>query len=99
MIRLFLLGLKREEDPCVHDAISRGVCTKEAFPRRSGNCQCDDSIYCPMCCVQQKVFRCFTCGKDKIKLYCEVCWQRDHQGHKGEEFFCPVKCATARKLL
>ena len=97
-IKQFLLSLKREEDPRVCDAVARGVCTKEAFPKCSKECQCDENgYYCPKCCVQQKVFRCLTCDKDKIMLYCEVCWKRDHQGHKGEEFFCPVRCATGYK--
>ena len=96
-IKKFLLSLKREEDPRVCDAVARGVCTKEAFPKCSKECKCDEGYYCPKCCVQQKVFRCLTCDKSKIRLYCEVCWKRDHQGHKGEEFFCPVRCATGCK--
>ena len=96
-IKQFLLSLKREEDPRVCDAVARGVCTKEAFPKCSEGCDYDDGFYCPKCCVQQKAFRCLTCDKDKIKLYCEACWKRDHQGHKGEEFFYPVRCATGHK--
>ena len=96
-IKQFLLSLKREEDPRVRSAVARDVCTKEAFPKCSEECQCDDNIYCPKCCIQQKAFRCLTCDKDKIRLYCEVCWKRDHQGHKGEEFFCPARCATGHK--
>ena len=96
-IKQSLLSLKREEDPRVHDAVARGMCTKEAFPKCSKECQCDENVYCPKCCVQQKVFRCLTCDKDKSRLYCEVCWKRDHQGHKGEEFFCPVRCAAKQR--
>ena len=96
-IKQFLLSLKREEDTRVHDAVARGVCTKEAFPKCREKCECDEGIYCPKCCVQQKAFRCLTCDKDKVWLYCEVCWKRDHQGHKGEEFFYPVRCATGHK--
>ena len=96
-IKQILLSLKREEDPRVCDAIARGVCTKEAFPKCSEDCQCDENVYCSKCCVQQKAFRCLTCNKDKIWLYCEVCWKRDHKGHKGEEFFCPVRCASGNK--
>ena len=96
-IKQFLLGLKREEDSRVCDAVARGVCTKKAFPKCSEDCECDKNIYCPKCCVQQKGFRCLTCDKSKIRLYCEVCWKRDHQGHEGEEFFYPVRCATDHK--
>ena len=96
-IKQFLLSLKREEDPRVLDAVARGVCTKEAFPKCSEECGSDENYYCPKCCVQQKVFRCFTCDKNGNWLYCEVCWKRDHQGHKGEEFFYPVRCATGHK--
>ena len=90
----FLLSLTREEDPRVKDAVSRGVCTKEMFPKCSDECKCDDNVYCPKCCVQQKAFRCLTCDKDEIKLYCETCIKRDHQGHECEEFFYPVRCWT-----
>ena len=55
------------------------------------------AVTVPKCCVQLKVFRCLTCDKDKVRLYCEVCWKRDHQGHKGEELFCLVRCATGHK--
>ena len=96
-VKQFLLSLKREEDPRVCDAFARGVCTKEAFSKCSEDCKCDENIYCPKCCVQQKAFRCLTCDKDGDWLYCEVCWKRDHQGHKGDEFFCPVRCATGHK--
>ena len=98
-IKQFLLSLKREEDPRVRDAVARGVCTKEAFPKCSEKCRCDENVYCSKCCVQQKVFRCLTCDKDKIKLYCEVCWKRDHNGHNGEEFFYPVRCGTKHKSM
>ena len=91
------LSLKREEDPRVREAVARGVCTKEAFPKCSESCECDEGYYCPKCCVQQKAFRCLTCDKDKARFYCEVCWKRGHQGHKGEELFYPVRCATNHK--
>ena len=97
IIKHTLLSLKREEDPRVHDAVARGVCIKEAFPKCGWWCKCDDGYYCPKCCVQQKAFRCLTCDKNEIRLYCEVCWKRDHQGHKGEELFYPVRCATVHK--
>ena len=89
-----LLSLMRNDDPRVKDAVTRGVCTKKAFPKCGNECGCDEGIYCPKCCVQQKVFRCLTCDKDKVKLYCETCWKRDHQGHECEEFFYPVRCRT-----
>ena len=94
----FLLSLTREEDPKVNDAVARGVCTKDAFPKCSDDCGSDKGYYCPKCCVQQKVFRCRTCDKEEFKLYCEVCWKKDHQGHEGEEFFCPARCATKNEL-
>ena len=96
-IKQSLLSIKREEDPRVCDAVARGACTKEAFPKCSEDCGPDENFYCPKCCVQQKVFRCLTCDKDGDWVYCEVCWKRDHQGHEGEEFFCPVRCATGHK--
>ena len=97
VLRQALNSILRKEDPRVRDAVSRGVCTKEAFPECNEDCRCDENVYCPNCCVQQKAFRCLTCDKDETRLYCETCWKRDHQGHKGEEFFCPVICATGNK--
>ena len=94
IINQFFLGLIREEDPRVQDAVSRGVCTKDVFPKCSDECGCDENYYCSKCCVQQKAFRCYTCDKEKTKLYCETCWKRDHQGHECEEFFYPVRCGT-----
>ena len=90
-------GLKREEDPRVCDAVGRGVCTRELFPKCSKECMCDKRYY-PTCWVQQKVFRCWTCDKGKIKFYCETCWKRDHQGHQCEEFFYPVRCGKEWNL-
>ena len=92
VIRQFLLGLKREEDPRVCSSVERSVCTKEGFPKCSEGCRCDKNVYCPKCFVQQKTFRCFTCEIGQIKMCCEVCWKRDHQGHHGKEFFFPVGC-------
>ena len=94
VIHQFYKGLMREEDPRVCDAVQRGVCTKEAFPKCSPDCKCDKNNYCEECCIQQKAFRCFTCDKDDIRLYCETCWKKNHQGHECEEFFYPVRCAT-----
>lgn len=90
-----LLSLMREEDPRVKDAVSRNVCTNEVIPKcgDGDDCDLDGDDYCPKCCVQQKAFRCFTCDKE-VKYYCETCWRRNHQGHKGEEFFYPVRCST-----
>ena len=53
----------------------------------------------PSVVCNKKQFRCFTCDKDKneVRFYCEVCWKRDHKGHKEEEFFCPMRCATGKK--
>ena len=96
-IKHSLLSLKREEDSRVRDAVARGVCTKEAFPKCSEKCRCDKGYYCSKCCAQQKTFRCLTCDKNKTRFYCEVCWKRDHKGHNGEEFFYPVRCATGHK--
>ena len=94
-IKHSLQSIKREEDPRVCGAVSRGVCTKEVFPKCIEDCGSDEGCYyCPKCCVQQKAFRCLTCDKGGDWLYCEVCWKRDHQGHKGEEFFCPAICAS-----
>lgn len=87
----------KEEDPRVREAIEKGTCTKDAFPKCEYECGCDENIYCPDCCIQQKAFRCYTCDKVEIKLYCETCWKRDHQGHDCEEFFYPVRCATVHK--
>lgn len=90
----FFLGLSRKEDSKVRDAVSRGVCTKDAFPKCEDECGCDEGCYCTSCCVQQKAFKCNTCDKGKIVLYCEVCWKKHHKGHDCEEFFCPMRCAT-----
>ena len=87
-----LLSLTRKEDPRVRDAAVRGVCTKEAFPKCEDDCECDKGLYCSKCCVQQKVFRCLTCDKVKIKFYCETCWRKDHKGHECEEFFFSARC-------
>lgn len=86
------LGLIREEDPKVKEAVSKGVCTKDMFPKCGILCGCDEGFYCPNCWVQQKVFRCYTCDKDKNKFYCESCWKRDHKEHDCAEFFFPVRC-------
>ena len=99
-IKHILLELLREEDPRVKDAVARGVCTKKVFQKwtyiRSGDCEYG---LCAEICVQQKVFRYRTCDKDKeeVKLYCEVCWKKDHQGHECEEFFYSAKCGTKTK--
>ena len=93
----FFLSITREEDPRVTDAVARGVCTKEVFPKCSDDCGSDINVYCPECCVQQKVFRCHTCDKGEVKIYCEACWKKNHQGHECEEFFCPARCATKTK--
>lgn len=93
-IEQFFLGLTRKEDKRVRDAVERGYCTKIAFPKCSYDCMCDENAYCSRCCVQQKVFRCFTCDKDELKFYCETCWNKDHQDHECEEFFYPARCST-----
>lgn len=90
------LSFTRKEELRVKDAVARGVCTGDVFPK-CVDCKLDENGYCPRCCVQQKTFRCFTCDKEKIKVYCETCWKRDHQGHKGEEFFYPTRCATKQQ--
>ena len=66
------LGLTREEDPRVHDAVASGVGTRKLFPKCSKERVCDKR-YCSRCWVQQKVFRFWTCDKRKIKFYCETC--------------------------
>lgn len=92
----FYFELTKVEDKKVKDAVSKGICTKELYPKCRDRCACDKGVHCPDCCVQQKAFKCLTCDKDKkcLKLYCETCWKRDHQGHECEEFFCPVRCAS-----
>ena len=78
-IKQFFHSLKREEDLRVCEAIALGSCTKSLQDY-----------------AQQKGFKCLTCdkGKDKIKVYCEVCWKRNHWGHNVEEFFYPIICDT-----
>lgn len=93
-IKEFLFGITRENDPRVVSDVSRNLCTKESFKKCSDDCRCDENVYCPKCCIQQKAFVCHTCDQGEIKFYCETCWKRDHQGHECEEFFCPVRCAT-----
>lgn len=94
IITQFYLGLKRTNDPYASSAISMGFCTKEKYEKCSAFCRCDDGVYCPNCYVQQKGYRCITCDKGEPKLYCKACWEKDHKGHKGEEFFCPMRCAS-----
>lgn len=93
-IKQFLLGLTREGDARVQEAVAGGVCTKEGFPKCRYGCECDENIYCPQCCAQQKVFRCYSCDKNEVRLYCETCWKKEHQMHDCEEFFYPVRCKT-----
>lgn len=93
-IELFFKGLTRKEDPALTYSIRENRCTKSRRNDACLSCGSDDNIYCTACCTQQKVFRCFTCDKDKIKLYCEVCWKKNHRGHKCEEFFYPARCAS-----
>lgn len=96
-LKQFLLGITREEDERVKKAVTKNICTKEAFPKCSDNCKCDENRYCSRCFVQQKVFRCRTCDKNEMKLYCETCWKRDHQGHDCEEFFHSMRCSATAK--
>lgn len=91
-IKMFLSSIKRIEDDRVSGAISRGVCTKSAFPKCSDGNLCDENYYCDKCCVQQKVFRCLDCDKNVFNFYCETCWSKAHKGHRYEEFFYPVRC-------
>lgn len=92
----FFDGLIRKENSLVKEAVLKGVCTKDMFPKCDDNCGSDKNYYCLKCCVQQKAFRCLTCDSDKksLSLYCEVCWKKHHQGHEYEEFFYPIRCAT-----
>lgn len=93
----FYNGLSVEGDSKVSGAVARGVCTNDVIPKCGTECGSDEGGYCPKCCVQQKAFRCLTCDKGKFKVYCESCWKRDHQGHKCEEFFYPVRCGTSEQ--
>lgn len=95
--KCFFLGLMREEDPRIRDAVSRGVCTKSVIPGCKNDCEFDKNVYCPKCCIHQKVFRCYTCDENENKFYCETCWDKFHKTHKCGAFFCPVKCATEIK--
>ena len=89
-----LIGLVREEDQRVLEAVRRGSCTKTALPKCRGDCKYDENGYCSNCCIQQRVYKCITCDKSRVKLYCEACWKKNHQGHQCEEFFYPTKCGT-----
>ena len=93
-INLFAKSLQRQEDERVKDCVTRGVCTKTAFPKCSDECKCDEGLFCSKCCVQQKCYRCLDCAKQEIKLYCEVCWKKHHKDHNCVEFFYPMRCAT-----
>ena len=81
----------RYEDTKVREAVSKGECTKKYYPKCRPDCECNDNVYCPKCCVQQKVYRCKTCDGNcwgsALKLYCETCWNNDHKDHEVEEFF------------
>lgn len=89
-----LLTLTREVDTVVKDAVTKSVCTKKAILESRCKCSCKEGVYCPRCCARQNVFRCHTCDKEEVKLYCETCRKRDHQTHECEEFFYSVRCAT-----
>lgn len=95
-IFMCLSSFVRAEDPNIKNAIKYDICTEDVFAK-CDKCESDENGYCPKCCVQQKVFRCFTCDKEEVRMYCEVCWKRDHQGHRGEEFFYPTRCATKQQ--
>lgn len=97
-IKQFFEGLKRKEDPDVTSSVKGDKCTRRICTCSCENCISENNIYCTECCAPQKVFRCFTCDKDKIKLYCEVCWKKNHRGHNCEEFFYPGRCASRLAL-
>lgn len=89
------MGLTRNADQRVLKAVARSACTKKVLPRCGSGCKYDERGYCSSCCVQQKAYRCLTCDGSKVKLYCETCWKKNHQGHQCEEFFYPTKCGTS----
>lgn len=95
-VKQFYLSLTKENDPRVKRAVIRGECTKDICPKCDNDCGIEENNYCIKCCVQQKAYRCYTCDGEegRPKYYCEVCWQKNHQGHKCEEFFYPIRCAT-----
>ena len=92
-IRLPFFGISREMHSMIQDAIRENVCTNTKI-KKCEACKFDENIYCAKCCVQQEAFRCHTCDKTEIKLYCKVCREQNHQGHDCEDFFYPVRCAT-----
>lgn len=93
-IKCFFLGLMREKDKRVIDAISKGVCTKSEFPGCTAGCEFNKNLYCSKCCIQQNTYRCYECDPNKNVFYCETCWMKYHKGHKCEKFFFPIRCAT-----
>ena len=96
-ITLTYYGIIRENYNKVKEAVFRNKCTNDAFPKCKKDCGSDRNLYCPLCCIQQKAYRCYTCDRVEVKLYCETCWKKHHQGHEGDEFFYPVRCATKTK--
>lgn len=96
-IQQLFLSLKELEDPRVLYSIEEGKCTNEAYPKCREECGCEEGVYCIKCCVQQRMFRCYTCDRTEVKFYCEVCWKRDHEFHLGKTFFFPGRCATKKK--
>lgn len=96
LITILYRALTREDDSWAKEAVSRDICTGEAYPKCEKECNDDTGLPCSGCWIQQKVYRCYTCDTDgcKVKFYCERCWKKYHQGHECEEFFCPARCAT-----
>lgn len=59
--------------------------------------------YCPFCNAPQWSYICETCAQEggasvrgargEDVVWCEVCWNRHHSGHKGRRVFIPCRCA------
>lgn len=80
--------LSRREDPRACKCRNAQVCSRTEIKKCGAH---GGFMYCEKCGVPQFMFKCTTCG-DPFKVYCLVCKERCHKGHKGETFFFTAHC-------
>lgn len=63
------------------------------------HCKQKDGRYCKVCSYPQVLYACKTCQKpdQRLHLYCEYCWENNHDGHTGIKMFFAGKCETPQK--
>ena len=76
-VSVLIKSLQREENPCVLNAVKKGLCTNMSL--RKGEW------------IQQVLYKCLTCKKHVI--VCESCLRANHMGHDYVEFFCVGRCS------